>query len=372
MTAARVATLSLVLALGAACASAPPPHGAAASRHGLSVRTSTTLSLGMYPAAWGLPSRLIDTRQRKAVSLEEAMQVMLQSRVIYVGESHDNPHHHAVQGALFFALWKADRRLAVGMEMFQRPFQPALDAWARGEIDVATMLERTEYEDRWGHDFTLYRPLAEVAVAHGVRLIALNATREITRKIAREGEDALTPQERAQVPELDRSSVSHRAMIREAFDQHGLPAERFEAFYTAQLVWDETMAQVIAETFTSTNAPTRMLVMAGMGHVRAGLGIPKRAARRGAKPHTIVVPVLLTEDGPSLVSLLEDPDGDFLWLMSMDPAQLPAVGASIEDPAGTPSVVTDAGAASTDHAPRARAAAPLLPWSVRRASAARP
>ncbi len=325
--ACAIAALLPLIALAAGCAGAPVAP--ATTRHSLSVRTSSTASLGMYPAAWALPSRLIDTRQRKAVSLEEAMQVILQSRVVYVGESHDNPHHHAVQAALFMKLWAADRRLALGMEMFQRPFQAVLDAYAQGEIDQPTMLDRTEYHDRWGHDFTLYRPLVELAVAHRARIHALNAPRELTRKVAREGLESLTPAERSLVPELDRSSASHRAMVREAFDQHGLPPERFESFYTAQLIWDETMAQAIAEVMDSPGAPARMLVMAGIGHVRGGLGVPKRAARRGIKPHTIVVPVLLRADGLSLTELLDDPDGDYLWLMATDPALLPAVGAPV-------------------------------------------
>lgn len=333
-----VAPLGLLLACATACAgTAPPPE---VGRHSLTVRTSSAASLGMYPAAWALPSRIIDTRQRKAVSLEEAMQVILQSRVVYVGEAHDNPHHHAVQAALFMKLWAADRRLALGMEMFQRPFQPVLDAYAKGQLDLPTMIQRTEYQDRWGHDFTLYRPLVELAVAHGARLHALNATSELTRKVAREGLEALTPLERSQVPELDRSSASHRAMVREAFDMHGLPPERFEAFYTAQLIWDETMAQAIAETMDSPGAPARMLVLAGLGHVRAGLGVPKRAARRGIKPHTVVVPVLLRDDSPSLTALLDDPDGDYLWLMALDPALLPAVGDAIAEPGEEDGVVT--------------------------------
>ena len=57
-------------------------------------------------------------------------------RVIYVGESHNNIRHHRVQLDILRTL--ADRfpgKVAVGMEMFQRPSQPDLDRWSRGELD---------------------------------------------------------------------------------------------------------------------------------------------------------------------------------------------------------------------------------------------
>lgn len=318
--------LSGWLASSIGCATAP---GRVPARHGLSVRTSSTASLGMYPAPWGLPSRLVDTRTRRAVPLDVALRDLQQARVVYVGESHDNPHHHAVQAAMLLHLWAADRSLGLGLEMFQRPFQAPLAAYGRGELAEADFLAQTEYAERWGHDFALYRPLLELAVAHHVPLYALNAPRELTRKIARQGLDALTPEERAQVPELDRGSASHRSMVRAAFDEHGMPADRFEAFYTAQLVWDETMAQTVAEVLAGPEAPARMLVLAGLGHVRGGLGIPRRAAQRGAKPHVTIIPVMLGEDEPTLDQLLDDPEADYLWVMAAEEALLPPLGVEL-------------------------------------------
>jgi uncharacterized iron-regulated protein len=69
-----------------------------------------------------------------------------------------------------------------------------------------------------------------------------------------------------------------------------------ERFYTAQVVWDETMAEAVAETLTAPGAPRRIVVLAGDMHVREGLGIPDRAARRGATPYRIVLPVAADED----------------------------------------------------------------------------
>ena len=49
------------------------------------------------------------------------------------------------------------------------------------------------------------------AASAGAKLLALNASRELTKKVSRQGLEALTPDERAQVPELKLDDVRHRA-----------------------------------------------------------------------------------------------------------------------------------------------------------------
>jgi aminopeptidase N len=48
-------------------------------------------------------------------------------RIVYVGEYHDRFAHHNVQLQVIKALYRKDPKMAVGMEMFQRPYQKALD-----------------------------------------------------------------------------------------------------------------------------------------------------------------------------------------------------------------------------------------------------
>ncbi|NIW30062.1 MAG: hypothetical protein GWN25_23780, partial [Actinobacteria bacterium] len=86
-----------------------------------------------------------------------------------------------------------------------------------------------------------------------------------------------------------------------------------ERYYTAQVVWDETMAERVAEAIERADAPSRLVVLAGAMHVRAGLGIPSRAARRGATPYRIV---LVAHDDDELEALMEadPPPADYVWL----------------------------------------------------------
>jgi uncharacterized iron-regulated protein len=276
------------------------------------------------------------------------------TKVVYVAEQHDNPRHHALQLYVLTQLVRRDPSVAVGMEMFQRPFQAALNDYvglgASPPIDEEELLRRTEYAERWGFDFALYRPILRFARDHKLSVVALNAPRELTRKVAQGGLAALTPGERITLPTLDLSDVEHRRYARLAFHSHGAPepahlpmgrarlpsathgrggrphgghAGSFDNFYAVQVLWDETMATAVATTLSSPAAPRRLVVLAGEGHIRAGVGIPKRAARRKAAPFRTVAPVVLEPSGPPLAERLAELQVDYVWVMSLSPNRLP-------------------------------------------------
>ncbi|MEM7676284.1 MAG: ChaN family lipoprotein, partial [Myxococcota bacterium] len=218
------------------------------------------------------------------VSETELYQALDDAKVVYIGERHTSPHDHAVQIQIISALHKANPSLAIGLEMIKRPYQKWLDDYVAGNIDEATMLEGTEWRRRWGFNFALYRPIFAYARAHKIPLVALNIKDEITSKVAREGVEGLSEADKTLLPEIDFDKADHRAMLRSVYDQHNMGSGKmtFDNFYTAQLLWDETMAQRVAEVLAAPDAPKTMIVLAGSGHVRYGWGIPQRAARRGA------------------------------------------------------------------------------------------
>lgn len=257
-------------------------------------------------------ARIVDAQSGEPLSLEALTEQLLESRVVYVGEHHDRVADHEAQRAIVASLHARDPAVAIGLEMVQRPHQPALDAYVAREIDEAALLERIAWSERWGFDFALYRPIFTFAREHGLPLVALNAPSELTRQVAREGLDALGAEQRAMLPaELDLESAPHRRMVEGALRGHpGMTDAALERFYAAQVVWDETMAETAA-SFVA-RSPARLVVLAGVMHVSAGLGIPARAARRGATPHTIILPISESELAEALRAA--PPLADFLWV----------------------------------------------------------
>ena len=166
-----------------------------------------------------------------------------------------------------------------------------------------------------GFDFSFYRPILELARNRGIQVVALNAPREVAHAVALDGVERLDPEMARSLPELDLEDARHRAMFDQAFDieEHGGSAEMVDRYYQAQVVWDETMGSRVAETLAREDGPAQMIVFAGRVHVEGGLGIPSRAAKRGATPYVVVLPVTEDELEVELERPPEDRSADFFW-----------------------------------------------------------
>ncbi len=260
------------------------------------------------PARRAGPPTIIEVATGRAVSFESMIRRLANARVVYVGERHDRAADHEGQRAILQALYAHGPSRSIGLEMIQRPYQPALDAYVAGSIDEAALLSSVEWSSRWGYDFAMYRPLLAFAREHRQPIVALNAPTETTRAIARGGLDALDAEARAQLPELNRDVAAHRARVAEALSEHpSMDDAMLDRFYTAQLVWDETMAEVVAQRVNALGES--LIVFAGGMHVMRD-AIPARAARRGAASFAIV----LFED-----EMPVDAPADYVWLTGPGP-----------------------------------------------------
>jgi uncharacterized iron-regulated protein len=101
-----------------------------------------------------------------------------------VGEQHDVAWHHEIQAQVLREVAERVDSAALGMEMFQRPFQSPLDAYIAGEISEADMLEQTEWAQRWGFGTDQYRPMWRFAHENEIPVVAHNARRELSKAIA--------------------------------------------------------------------------------------------------------------------------------------------------------------------------------------------
>jgi len=222
--------------------------------------------------------------------LSEIIDSVGDKKIVYVGEAHDLFAHHAVQLDVIRGIYRKNKKIAIGMEMFQRPFQETLDSFTSGEMDEAAFLKKSEYFKRWGFDYHLYKPILDFAKKEKVPVIALNLKREIVEKVSREGLDSLSNEEKKDIPtDMDLSDNNYRERLKKIFDQHkNAEGKNFDFFYQSQLLWDETMSQSIDE-FLNKNPDYQIVVLAGRGHIEYGSGIPKRTFRRNGNNYAIVL-----------------------------------------------------------------------------------
>jgi uncharacterized iron-regulated protein len=206
--------------------------------------------------------------------------------IIYLAETHDSPEDHRSQLEIIQALHQHQAKIAIAMEMFQRPFQAALERYLTGEITEAELQQQTEYDQRWGFDWEFYAPILRYARAHQLPVLALNTPTEVSRKVARNGVESLTDTEKQDIPplaEIRLEPEAYRQLLQESYELHAGGGHghstHFERFFLTQVLWDETMAEVIA-SFWQNNRDYQVVVLAGKGHIQYGYGIPSRVERR--------------------------------------------------------------------------------------------
>lgn len=223
---------------------------------------------------------IISTKTGKPISFEELIAELIESRVIYVGEQHTDQTHHDIQLKIIEAVFAKTPNMAVGMEMFDRSYQSVLDQWSEGLLDEKTFLRKTHWYANWRYDYALYRNILNFIKDNRIRLVALNIPNCIPPKIREGGVDSLSAEDKKYLPQqIDTSNSAHREYLLKTFKAHQKffkGSVEFEDYYMAQCVWEDAMAEAIAENLNGDV----MVVLAGNGHIRYKYGIPDRAFRR--------------------------------------------------------------------------------------------
>jgi uncharacterized iron-regulated protein len=291
--------------------------------------------------AAALPYQVLDERTGHQIDKDAFWDRIATMHAVCVGEEHPNPHHHWMQLEVVRHVAKKWPQLALGMEMVQRPFQGVLDDYAAKHISADAMRSRTGWEERWGYDFNFYGPTIDATVeVHGA-LLAINASKELTKKIAHHGLEALTPEEKSQMPELELHDVAHKMWFDELMESMGGTsahsikkddkddkAEKAEPggdavempsadrIYTVQVTWDETMADT-AVKWLRANPNGRIVILAGTGHCHDS-AIVNRIKRRGITD--IVSLRTVVDDGEGNVAeVLAKPMNDYLVVLEPPP-----------------------------------------------------
>jgi len=275
---------------------------------------------------WGIRETVIGFEPAKALKLSEVIDRVSNKRIIYIGEQHDRYEQHMVQLEIIKGLYRKNPGIAIGMEMFQRPFQKALDDYISGRTGEKEFLKSSGYFKTWGFDYRLYRDILRFARDEGIPVVALNIRREVVSKVSRNGLDSLTEDEKKELPDsMDMSDEGYKKRLREVFERHeGVEGKDFENFYQSQIIWDEIMAQSIDE-YLKKNPARQIVVIAGNGHLTFGSGIPKRTFRRNGLDYAVILNDVSIEEGiadfvlfpgalemtpsPKLMAMLKEEDG---------------------------------------------------------------
>jgi uncharacterized iron-regulated protein len=208
--------------------------------------------------------------------------------LVAIGELHGHPAGARLEREVLEGLLADERPLALALEFFERDVQPVLDRYLRGEIPEEEFLGGA----RQGRDYArMHRPLVEACKERGVPVIAANAPRRLVT--AWRKSDAEWEAYRAGLGEEERGWLPRETSVvddayKARFDALMGP-ERAPTFCRAQSLWDDAMAESIAD-FRAAHPRHRVLFVVGAFHVARGEGtLTKYRLRRGKDEVRVLV-----------------------------------------------------------------------------------
>jgi uncharacterized iron-regulated protein len=265
-------------------------------------------------AVFANPADRIFSQGLKEVSLNEALSTVKPGQVVILGEEHGSLIQAGQQVSVLKALRNAGLKVSLGMEFFEFPQQSLVDGYHSGALNEADFLQAIKWG---GFPFDAYREQVKFPRFGDEFLIALNAPRSLTGRIAKVGWDGLTEGEKSLLPPgLQLGNAGYRARFEAIMGGH-VPAAALERYFQAQCTWDDTMAHQ-ASQFVQRNPDQVLVIIVGEFHVQYGGGLPDRLRARGIQPLTfslVNLEGLSTQETVDAIqpSKTEGPRADFVW-----------------------------------------------------------
>jgi uncharacterized iron-regulated protein len=218
-----------------------------------------------------LLGKIFAAKSARLVSVDQLNAALDQAAFAIMGETHDNPDHHALQAKLLDRFLASHAKAHVAFEMLDEDQASAL---VRPFSNADQIGARVNWQRSGWPSFELYRPIFESALRGHAQLLAAHPSRaHVLASMQGIPEDQarrlhLAPALPAQV------QAAQREETQTGHCGHA-PNELVAAMQNAQNYKDAFMARAI----TQAGAPS--VLIAGRGHARKDRGVPLFAARFG-------------------------------------------------------------------------------------------
>ena len=313
------------------------------------------------------------------------MQVLRRCRaadVILFGEQHNNAVCNQIEAQLLYDLLRDATPGALAMEFFETDTQAALDAYLDGRIDEAAFVEQTKRNRSY---WLSHRPLIELCRAGRVPVIAANAPRRLLHAYRKSGvgfdkfRAALDPQDQRWI--ATRSELiegPYRERFYKIMSSHPMPAPTTSApasasaptsqpvtrpamsapaakpdtmllAFRSQLLWDDTMAESLAN-YRERYPERRMMLVVGSFHVSRSGGTRVKFRRRRPDDRVVTI-VYEAADGGNFKWDADQRDAAEIVIYGVTPPPEPARAPTAASAPATASAPTTASAPATRTSP---------------------
>src|SRR2546426_257781 len=159
------ATLALLLVVASIARAAEPPPPGLGHDHPLT-------------------GRIWNVAQGRFVAMNALAAAVSAARFALLGERHDHPEHHEFQAWLLRRMLESGRRPAVAFEMLDTTQAPALARHlATSPRDAAGLGDAVGWRASGWPEWRLYQPIAEIALAAGLPVVAARRSEEHTSEL---------------------------------------------------------------------------------------------------------------------------------------------------------------------------------------------
>ena len=254
----------------------------------IALANSSSLILFDHP----LTGKIYSVKAHEFISLAQFKQELINSPVILLGETHDNPIHHRQQLDAIQWLIKANRKPSLAFEMLDnnqsRNIQTLLkDTTTPSSPQIKKLLS---WEKRGWKHWQDYYPLFHIAIKHQLNILPANYSLDIIRGVAKKGQQAI-PKQLHTMSKLQLSDSATKLQQQDIIESHCnmLPKSMIHNMALAQQVRDKKMAL----TLSSTQTIKDVVLIAGVGHSRTDIGAPFYL--RQLKPQVQLISIAMME-----------------------------------------------------------------------------
>jgi len=209
-----------------------------------------------------LVNRIWSSAKGAFVTPQDLLGSLRASRVMLLGERHDQPDHHQIQA---WVVERLEPGALIGFEMLDEADRPRL----LGVQDAKTLARKTRWADSGWPDFAIYQPVFEALYKGGHTPVAIHPLRSRIRSLMTE------PSSQQAVMTGKENTISAaglgtlKADIETAHCGHASP-DMVEAMVRAQRFKDRFMSTQLEMAAKGR----QVVVITGNGHVQKDYGMP--------------------------------------------------------------------------------------------------
>ncbi|MEN8205551.1 MAG: ChaN family lipoprotein [Pseudomonadota bacterium] len=235
-----------------------------------------------------LAGRIFSTVSQAELSSSELYNRMDNAQVIYLGETHDNTHHHELQKQIIQQLLQRGRRPAIGFEFFSVEQTPYLMQYVQegplpkgsgtGKLRETQLRKQLGWTERPDPSWSAYFSLIKIARDNQLPVFGADLPKAMRYRLGRVDVNELTAIERTQLVNTGFEDAAYRQLMFEKFTRAHCGWNDpvvLQRLYDTWLLRNDAMAHSVA-VMVKTRGGEPVVMILGSGHVQHDMGVYER------------------------------------------------------------------------------------------------